>query len=136
MAEAQRPQAPLGQLMDERRKELGLVWREVEAASGLRYETLRAIRFGDQVPRGLTRAQIDKGMRWQSGSTDAFLADGTAPVPASDGTQQPGEAQAAAVLFPGDPVAQAIMGQVHKPLDVRHRELARWLAEDGRAAQA
>lgn len=36
-------------------------------------------------------------------------------------------ADSAAKLFPGDSVAAAIMGQLHKPLAQRQRELAKWL---------
>jgi hypothetical protein len=135
MVEAKRTPVPLGRHMDNRRRQLGLTWREVAHAAGLTYETVRAIRFGDNQPQGLTRTQIDRALRWEEGSTERFLADGTAPAPLDRPGPEPDRATAAAVLFPGDTVAQAIMAQDHKSDDEIRSELGNWLSRN-RAHQA
>jgi transcriptional regulator with XRE-family HTH domain len=129
--------APLGRQMEERRRELGLTLKQAAAACGLTVETLRAVRYGENVPQGLTRAAIEKGLRWEQGSVGRFLEDGTQPgkLPVAP-PGEPDKAQAAAVVFPGDPVAQAIVTQTLKDPDVIRRELAEWLASQDRAARA
>jgi hypothetical protein len=81
----------LAQLMDERRLQLGLKWTQVaeRAGAGLSAETLRAIRRGEQAPRPLTRAAIDRALQWAPGSTDRILehdSDGE-PEPMPDAVQ-------------------------------------------------
>jgi hypothetical protein len=77
----------LAQLMDSRRLELGLKWTEVaeRAGAGVSAETLRAIRRGEQTPRPLTRAAIDRALQWAPGSTDRIISEpeGPDPLPAS-----------------------------------------------------
>lgn len=88
----------LAELMEERRLELHLTWREVAEAAGVSYEAIRDVRVSRTRPiRPLTRRGIDRGLRWAEGSgVDNILAGrdplpaGTVPAPASD----PARAQA------------------------------------------
>jgi len=158
-----RPPVPLGRHIDERREELGLTLREVARASGLTVETLRAIRYGENVPRGLTRAAIERALRWEAHSIDRILSEesGPAALPAADDAApadgQDGHAAVIAAIrsiytgdaegdeaaivdavrrrYPGDTVAAAIMGQDHKTLDERWAELDKWFRMHA-AAQA
>jgi transcriptional regulator with XRE-family HTH domain len=127
--------SPLGERIDKRRAELGLKLREVAGRAGLSIEVLRAIRYGENDPRGTTMAAIDRALRWQAGSTERFLADGTEPAPLDDHGEQDGERRAIIAgvrsLYPGDTVAEAIMTQWGKPLEVRQRELDKWRATPG-----
>jgi transcriptional regulator with XRE-family HTH domain len=127
--------SPLGKRIDNRRAELGLKLREVADRAGLSIEVLRAIRYGENGPRGTTMAAIDRALSWQGGSTERYLEDGTAPVPLGDPGEDDGERRAIIAgvrsLYPGDTVAEAIMTQWGKPLDVRQRELDKWRATPG-----
>jgi hypothetical protein len=154
--------APIGKHVDARRAELGLKLREVSEASGLSIEQLRAIRYGESQPRGLSRAAIERALRWEPGSVDRILSGegGPEPLPAGDGTAPAaGHGHAAAIAairsiytgeaegdeaaiiaavrrsYPGDTVAEAIMSQDHKPLDQRWAELGQWFRMHS-AAQA
>lgn len=121
--------APIGKLMEQRRRDLGMTWREVATAGALSIETLRTIRYGESVPHGLTRASIERALRWAPGSVDRFLESGTAPVSADAAPAAGEDAERQAVidgvraLYPGDRVAESIMTQWHKSLEQRQREL-------------
>ncbi|MGH3295743.1 MAG: helix-turn-helix domain-containing protein [Trebonia sp.] len=121
--------SPLGERIEKRRADLGMKLAEVADAAGLSIEVLRALRYGENEPRIITLAAIDRALQWKPGSAAAFTADGTEPV-AAEALPPANRAAAAAVLFPDDPVAQAILAQEHKPEDQRRRELAKWLAGD------
>lgn len=66
--------------MDERRDQLGLTWRQVAAAGGLSYETVRVARKvrRDMPPR--TRRGIERGLQWPSGAIDRILTGEPAPT--------------------------------------------------------
>jgi hypothetical protein len=70
----------LAELMDERRGELRLRWRDVADAGGISYEVVRAVRNGGGEIRLLTQRGIEDGLRWEQGSVRAILAGGD-PVP-------------------------------------------------------
>ena len=70
----------LAALMNERRVDLGLRWADVAQVSEVSPETLRAIRRTDAPLRDLTKAGIEKGLRWERGSVDTILKGGD-PVP-------------------------------------------------------
>ncbi len=72
--------ARLAGLMDKRRLELRLTWREVAEAGGVSYEALRATRNGKGDIRPLTQAGIEKAFRWEQGSITRIL-NGGGPVP-------------------------------------------------------
>jgi hypothetical protein len=133
----------LATFMESRRRELALKWIDIANAAGLSTETLRAARRKGQVPTGLTRLAIDRGLQWAPGSTDRIIEEDGAPEPLPPGAEpesagQPRPARrladAAATVFSDDPVAAAIMAQEHKPMEQRKRELAKWLAGEGEAA--
>ena len=70
----------LAALMEERRLDLELTWREVALRAGLSYESLRALRAGDEGdPQPLTMRKADKGLEWMPGSTRRILYDGGDP---------------------------------------------------------
>lgn len=54
-------------------------------------------------------------------------------APAADGDAGADRAAAARVVFPGDPVAQAIVSQKGKAPETIRRELAKWLEQDSAA---
>ena len=70
----------LADLMEQRRLELGLRWREVAEAGNISYEVIRAIRNGSGEIRPLSRHGIETGLRWEAGSVAAVLGGGD-PVP-------------------------------------------------------
>jgi transcriptional regulator with XRE-family HTH domain len=116
--------SPLGRLIDNRRAELDLKLLDVAEAAGLSIEALRAIRYGENDPRGTSLAAIDRALQWKPGSAGRFVTDGTEPEPAGGARPEPD-------LFSDDPVAKAIMAQEHKSKEQRRRELGDWLIRDG-----
>lgn len=74
--------ARLDHLMNLRRLELGITWRDVASRAGLSYEALRRLRTGDGGIRDLTASKISRALEWTSGSVDAVLEGGD-PVPAA-----------------------------------------------------
>ena len=71
----------LAELMDERRTELRLRWRDVADLGGVSYEVLRAVRNGTGEIRRLTQRGIEDGLKWAPGSVQDIL-DGGEPTPA------------------------------------------------------
>jgi hypothetical protein len=73
----------LADLMERRRLDLGLTWREVAEAGNISYEVIRAIRNGNGQIRPLSKRGIEVGLKWEAGSVQAILDDGDPqPVPA------------------------------------------------------
>lgn len=73
----------LADLMERRRLDLGLTWREVAEAGSISYEVIRAIRHGNGQIRPLSGRGIEVGLKWEAGSVQAVLGDGDpTPVPA------------------------------------------------------
>jgi len=64
----------LDDAMDSRRVELAMTWRDVAKAGDISYETLRAARRGAADIPALTRAAIERGLRWARGSVASVLA--------------------------------------------------------------
>ena len=75
----------LASLMDDRRLELGLRWRDVAEAGGVSYEALRDVRNGTGGIRRLTEHAIETGLQWEAGSVGLILAGGD-PVPLGGGS--------------------------------------------------
>ena len=73
----------LAALMDQRRGELRLRWRDVAALSGMSYEGIRAIRNGGGDMRLLTQRGIEDALRWEYGSIKMVL-DGGDPQPRAE----------------------------------------------------
>ena len=71
----------LSDLIEQRRLELGLRWKQVAKAGGISYESIRAIRSGTADMRSLTGHGIETGLRWEPGSVERILAGGE-PGPA------------------------------------------------------
>jgi transcriptional regulator with XRE-family HTH domain len=135
--------APIGRLIEDRRRELGMTLKQVAEAAGLRVQTLQGLRYGRTIPNGLTRIGIERGLRWEPGSVDRFYRDGSIPkgapfagvtelVPARAPDEPPlsdDEARAAVIvagireLYPDlAELAGYIMGQ-KKPFEARERDL-------------
>lgn len=72
----------LAELMDARRIELRMTWKEVADAGGVSAEVLRDLRNGrtDRDVRPLTKRGIEDGLQWRPGSVDQILMGGY-PVP-------------------------------------------------------
>lgn len=70
----------LAEAMEARRDQLGITWRQVAAAGGTTYETLRAVRQGTNEITPPTRRAIEAGLHWPGGYVDAILADEAAVV--------------------------------------------------------
>jgi hypothetical protein len=81
----------LDTLMNERRLELNLTWRDVAARAGLSYEVLRGLRNGTGGVRELTAAQVARGLDWAPRSVLDILKGGD-PVPAESQSQIPADA--------------------------------------------
>ena len=79
----------LAELMDERRAELRLRWRDVADLGGVSYEVLRAVRHGTGEIRRLTQRGIEDGLKWAPGSVQDIL-DGGEPRPAEPVGSVPG----------------------------------------------
>jgi hypothetical protein len=69
----------LAALMEDRRLELGLTWKEVADAGELSYEVIRAVRNGSSTIRQLTKRGITKALLWTPDSVDRIL-DGRDPM--------------------------------------------------------
>lgn len=89
MPEQTQERVRLDALMEERRIELGLRWRDLVERGGPTYETFRAIRHGTGEIRPLTKRAIEASLQWAYGSVDAILGggdpeplDGRSPRPA------------------------------------------------------
>ena len=74
----------LGILMDERRRELRLRWKDVATLAGITYEGIRAVRIGSGGIRALTEEGIEDALQWEHGSIRS-VQDGGDPVPRSPG---------------------------------------------------
>ncbi|MGW1035050.1 helix-turn-helix domain-containing protein [Streptomyces antibioticus] len=83
--------------MNRRRLDLGMTWRQVAAAAGVSYETLRAVRKGDTAGGELTLSSIERALRW---APDAFEAidSGREPAPLVDTADAPAGARAGELL--------------------------------------
>lgn len=68
--------ARLAQHMDERRTEIGLRWADVATAAGLTTEGIRNVRYGSGEIRALTRAALERALRWEQGSISTILRGG------------------------------------------------------------
>lgn len=73
----------LAELMEERRLDLKLTWREVAVAAGITTETLRQVRFGTAQIQKLTQRGVEDALAWQPGAIASFLAGGDPPSAAS-----------------------------------------------------
>ena len=70
----------LADLMERRRLDLGLTWREVAEAGNISYEVIRAIRNGNGQIRPLSKHGIEVGLKWEAESVQRIL-DGGDPAP-------------------------------------------------------
>lgn len=70
----------LARLMEDRRAQLGLFWRDVAETAGLTTEGLRGMREGSKDIRPTTKAGVERALRWAYGSVDAILSGGD-PTP-------------------------------------------------------
>lgn len=72
---------PIGVAINQRRRGLGLRWKDIYQASGLSQETVRQIRNG-RTPSRITdsEARLEDALRWQRGSIQA-IRDGREPTP-------------------------------------------------------
>ena len=66
----------LSRIMEDRRLDLGLSWREVASRAEVSYEALRALRTGTGGIRPLTARQIDSALEWVPGSVQAIMDGG------------------------------------------------------------
>ena len=93
----------LADLMERRRLDLGLTWREAAEAGNISYEVIRAIRHGNGQIRPLSKRGIEVGLRWEAGSVQSIL-DGADPVSLPD---SPGAEPAAVPESAPDPSAES-----------------------------
>lgn len=131
----------LNRLMNERRLELGITWREVAARSGRSYEALRQLRTGPGGVGELASVQYSRALEWEPYSIRDVLAGGDPAVaamgrPGKDAPLQPEcefERRLLARLareMPDLPdEAKRIMLQAHR--DIGHDDSCRSPAQDG-----
>ena len=91
----------LADLMERRRLDLGLTWREVAEAGNISYEVIRAIRNGNGQIRPLSKRGIEVGLKWAAGSVQAILDDND-PMPIPD--KPAAVAPAAPVIADPEPI--------------------------------
>lgn len=101
--------ARLMDLMEERRLELGLTWREVVDRAGMSYEAIRNFRTGTGGMRELTRRKLSEALGWDRGMIGRVLAGETGAAPAARDGQRRYD----------DPHLQAIWDDGRLPEDVR-----------------
>ncbi|KIX77399.1 hypothetical protein SF23_12430 [Streptomyces sp. MBRL 10] len=85
------PQSGLDGAMDRQRQALGLTWRQVAETAGISYETLRAIRRGEQAGSDLTRRGLERALKWTVGGFEVAEAGGipdAAPEPSAQGSAE------------------------------------------------
>lgn len=70
------PHERLDRMMNERRIQLRMSWRDVAQAAGVSEAALRNIRRGISTPAELTAAHLDDALQWPAGRLRAVLADG------------------------------------------------------------
>ncbi|MEU2450090.1 MULTISPECIES: helix-turn-helix transcriptional regulator [unclassified Streptomyces] len=90
--------------MDRRRQTLGLTWRQVAEQAGISYETLRAIRKGEQAGSDLTRRGLERALQWETGGFEISEAGGEPTVLA-----EPAAPAAEASAPSADPQVEAIL---------------------------
>ena len=73
----------LEQLMDARRLDLDMNWRDVAQRAGISYEAIRALRSGPGGIRSLTARKIDRALQWKPGSLERILDGGDPELIAS-----------------------------------------------------
>jgi len=66
----------LDRVMDQRRVELRMSWRDVAQVAGISEAALRTIRRGRHAPTDLTAAHIDDALQWSAGTVKRILAGG------------------------------------------------------------
>lgn len=91
MAEDQDDRLALSDRMEQRRLALGLTWGEIATRSKLSREGVRAVRHGTSPIRPLTKAMLERALRWKAGSIDAILAGGEPTDLAAADLQYPDE---------------------------------------------
>ena len=137
----------LADLMERRRLDLGLTWREVAEAGNISYEVIRAIRHGAGQIRPLSKRGIEVGLGWAGGSVESII-DGGDPVIAGSVTAAPEPSRetpdsgddAAGAIVAGNGSTAVLRAAV--PATVRQiwtrvrRELAPELFADARQARA
>ncbi|HLK01264.1 MAG TPA: hypothetical protein VKU39_15330 [Streptosporangiaceae bacterium] len=110
----------LASYLDARRKELAFAtWEAVAAAADVSDKTLYSIREGNGGVSLRTLHKLEAALRLAPGSLEAVIDD-REPVP-----MVPAAADTAAILFPGDEVAQQIW-RLDLPVAAREREVAGW----------
>lgn len=136
----QPPHERLDALMTYRIAELGIGWEQLASRTGLKYETIRGIRKGESGGRPLTRRAISVALGWTPDSVDRILAGGDpAEATAAPAVHSAPAGDRAAVIAAGVSalypdlagLAEYIMGQEQKPLEMRERELRGALAAHG-----
>jgi len=72
----------LNKLMEARRLDLGITWRDLARSAGVSYEALRGLRRGPGGIAELTARRLDKALQWEPGSIAAVISgDQHDPVP-------------------------------------------------------
>lgn len=82
----EQPPHRLDRIMNVRRLDLDLDWKDVADAAGIAIQTLDAVRKGKNRPTERTQRRIERALQWAPGSIDAVLAGGD-PTPIDDGHQ-------------------------------------------------
>lgn len=116
----------LDKVLNQRRVELGLTWRELSKSARISYEALRAFRRGEYRPTELTARRLDEVLRWEPGSVETLL-DGGPPAQLPEG--RPLEAVAA-------PYAAAIVAILRALPPEAHAEVLRQVQEQMRRHEA
>lgn len=93
--------------IDDRAADLGHSLTGLATTAGIRYETLRALRNGENEPSPKTIRGLERALKWQTGSIKAILAGGD-PTPLPE-FQDPYESRIARLENISDEVKLAII---------------------------
>lgn len=137
----------LEELMQAKRLELGMkTWRSLATEAGISYETLRALRAGENYAPATAYA-VETALQWAPGSI-AQILEGGEPTPATQGhsgNQDPGprrsnvievEAWSAPIPDPNDPVEVELWNMEALPEADREEYIALWRAKKSRRRRA
>ncbi|MFB7171122.1 multiprotein-bridging factor 1 family protein [Streptomyces sp. NPDC056254] len=113
--------------MDKRRQARGLTWRQVAEQAGISYETLRAIRKGEQAGSDLTRRGLERALLWETGGFEiaeaggdpAVVADAPAVAAAEAPSEPPSDPQVEAILTILDGLPASVQAEVFQRLGKR-----------------
>lgn len=114
----------LSERMQARRLELGMrTWRALAEEAGISYETLRALRAGENVAPGTADA-IERALKWAPGSISTIISGGE-PTPADEPYARTTDARIPAGRAPADTSIRDEIAEIREMIRMLDERLAR-----------